>query len=308
MDYSGFRDMLVRLPRLCDESGESAALHELQTHLEQLAQFRKTLTPDDESRHIDAFRRACHYLILQSEFNYYVFTRPRGYPGDFMTQELIWNGRTIGGEYRYRGVSRTGQLLTSLTLDMAAPRANEERMNRLAHLIRDKRFRSVASIGSGSAIEYWGADGEMPDTIFLLDQDAEALARAKQFGRYGNRDVKYCEENVVKFILRNARCQHLGIRDLIYSFGLLDYFPMQMAKRILECLWISVKPGGRMLVTNAHPDTSTRLWMEWGGEWYLQYKTEEEMRSLATGLEGVAEVTYDMDSQGVYQYLTIERE
>ena len=308
MDYSSFKEMLTQLTGICNEKGEPAAFSVLHTHLEELSSLRATLTPEEESRHIDAFRRSCHYLILQSEFNYYVFTRPRGYPGDFMTQELIWNGRTIGGQYRYKGVSRTGELLTSLTLDMAAPRANEERMVRLAKLVREGRNRSVASIGAGSAIEYWGAEENIPDTIFLLDQDELALARAKQYGRFGDCDVKYCKENIVKFILRNSRCLHLGARDLIYSFGLLDYFPVPMAKRIIEALWVSVNSGGRLLVTNAHPGTSTRIWMEWGGEWYLNYKTEDEMLELAEGLEGVASVSCDMDTQHVYQYLTIEKE
>lgn len=307
MDYTVFRDMLTQLPRISDESGEPAALLELESHLRELSKFRSTLSHSEEISHIDIFRRVSHYLILQSEFNYYVFARPRGYPGDFMTQELIWKGRTIGGQYRYRGVSRTGELLTSLTLDMAAPRANEERMKRLSQLVQDPNLVSVASIGCGSAIEFWGAGEIIPESIFLLDQDDEALARAKQYGRFGNRDVKFCKENIVKFILRNSRCLHLGMRDLIYSFGLLDYFPMQMAKRIIESLWVSVNSGGRLLITNAHPGNPTRLWMEWGGEWYLNYKTEEQMRELVVGLDGLASVSYEIDSQNVYQYLTIQK-
>ena len=117
----------------------------------------------------------------------------------------------------------------------------------------------------------------------------------------------FCCDNILKFILRNPRSGQLGQRDLIYSLGLLDYFSLQAAKRIIAALWPSVAPGGRLLVTNAHPMNPTRLWMEWGGGWFLDYKTEDEMRSLATGLEGMAAASYEIDPFGVYQYVSIKK-
>ena len=308
MEYTHFRDTLAELSQLAEERGEHTAFRELETALAQLSELRSTLSSSDEIRHIDAFRRASHHLILQSEFNYYVFTKPRGYSGDFVTQEMIWMGRMERGDHRYRGISNTGKLLTALTFDMAASHANEARVKRLSSILQNSGFKQVASIGCGAGIEYREVNGKLPEDIFLLDQDGDALAQAKASGNFGGSSVTFCEENIIKFILRNVRCQYLGMRDLIYAFGLFDYFPLKTAKRIVALLWVSVLPGGKLLVTNAHPQNPTRLWMEWGGEWYLDYKTEDQMHAIVDGLDGVVDVSYDIDEFGVYQYLTIQKD
>ena len=48
--------------------------------------------------------------------------------------------------------------------------------------------------------------------------------------------------------------------------------------------------------------------MEYVGDWFLKYKDEAQMRELAEGLDGVASVSLEVDSQRVYQYLEIRRE
>jgi hypothetical protein len=47
--------------------------------------------------------------------------------------------------------------------------------------------------------------------------------------------------------------------------------------------------------------------MEWGGDWYLDYKSEATMYELAAPLEGVAEQKVVLDSLGVYQFLEIRK-
>ncbi len=72
-------------------------------------------------------------------------------------------------------------------------------------------------------------------------------------------------------------------------------------------MWVSVAPGGKLLLTNAHLDNPTRVWMEWVSEWYLDYKTQGEFRELADELDQVAQVDYEIDTCGVYQYLSLTK-
>ena len=88
---------------------------------------------------------------------------------------------------------------------------------------------------------------------------------------------------------------------------MLDYFESNSAKRITSGLWKMVAPGGSLLVTNAHPNNLTRFWMEYGGDWFLKYKDEGQMRELAEGLSDVSSVSLRPDSQCIYQYLEIRR-
>jgi hypothetical protein len=118
--------------------------------------------------------------------------------------------------------------------------------------------------------------------------------------------VSYYQDNVLKFALRDPK-NHRNSRDFVYAFGLLDYFPLKSAQRIVHGLWQYVAPGGTLVVTNAHPSNPTRLLMEYGGDWYLQYKDEETMYALALGLEGVVATTLQVDTYGIYQYLNLQK-
>jgi SAM-dependent methyltransferase len=142
---------------------------------------------------------------------------------------------------------------------------------------------------------------------WLLDQDEGALRRAKE--RMGRRDgqIAFHCESVLHFIVRQKRDRQLGERDLIYATGLLDYFTVSSSRKIVQALWPAVAPGGRLIVTNAHPGNPTRAWMEWAADWFLVYKDERAMRSLGEGLDGTASVSVQMDPFGVYQDLIVTR-
>lgn len=90
-------------------------------------------------------------------------------------------------------------------------------------------------------------------------------------------------------------------------FGLLDYFPAASAKRIVTGLWNLVAAGGRLVVTNAHPSNPTRTYLEYAGDWFLQYKDETTMRALVSDLVGIATTELSIDNLGIYQYLEVKR-
>jgi hypothetical protein len=48
--------------------------------------------------------------------------------------------------------------------------------------------------------------------------------------------------------------------------------------------------------------------LEYGGDWFLKYKSEEEMLELAGGIYDALDVTLSKDTSGVYQYLEIRKE
>jgi hypothetical protein len=62
-----------------------------------------------------------------------------------------------------------------------------------------------------------------------------------------------------------------------------------------------------MILTSAHASNPTRLWMEYVSEWYLIYKTREEMSRTIDGLENLESAEYLMDELTVYQYLILTK-
>ncbi len=307
MDFNSFHDLILSLSDYSARFGEAESLRLLEDALQQLTEKRSLLSQEDDQRDMKEFRRLLHSAFLQSEFGDYVFRRPRGYPGDFVTQEMIWFGRTLGGEHRYRGNTPLGKLLSALTFEMPACKAGEERIRWLQQRVRTGGKR-LASIGCGSGIELWNQKDIDVCDVLLVDQDEGALERAKSQINGCIARTTFVRQNVLKFILRDSADESVSRRDLVYSAGLFDYFDQPSAARLTQALWQMVAAGGCLVVTNAHPANPTRFWMEYVGDWFLKYKDETQMRSLADDLKGVASVTLTLDSQGVHQYLEIRKE
>jgi len=308
MNHHALKAFLLDLPASVNEQGEASCLSRLQAQLAMATAERASWGSDTDEEQCRQFREVVLPVVVESELGAYVNAQPRGYPGDFITQEMIWLGRTCRGSHRYAGRSETGRLINALTLDMANSEANELRARYLREVIGGSGPR-IASVGCASAIEWWeplAAEAHGVD-LFIVDQDEGALASACRHmaGRPGIRITPHLA-NVLRFILSD-NANPMGKRDLVYVFGLLDYFKPESAKRIVAALWRHVAPGGRLVVTNAHPADSTRLWMEYAGDWFLTYKDEATMSELTDDLEDMAGFDLIMDAVGVYLYLNIRR-
>jgi len=304
LDFVPLRDFLLSLPQLANEHGEAACYQQLDAMLQNLAEERKRLGAKAEGASRASFDSLILPLVCQSNFGKHLHDKPRGYPGDYLAQEMIWFGRTGDAHQRYTGTTEIGRLISALTFDMDNCRANEQRVYMLRSLVRTCGPR-LASIGCGSCIELWDVRSLRSDPldIFLLDRDQGALERARAcIGASANYSTSYHCDNILRFALRPSP-QRIGERDLIYLFGLLDYFSAEHAVRVLVSLRRCLASGGLMVATNAHPRNPTRFWMEYAGDWWLNYKDEQTMLGIAGQVPGLDEVRLLTDDWGVYQYL-----
>jgi hypothetical protein len=196
-------EIIESLPCVKKQYGEQECFDRVSDFLTQLSDKRKSLTPDEDALECGRFQEVIQPYGMQSTFLRYVIEKPRGYAGDFVTQEMIWRGRTSGNGHRYAGETEIGRILNSITLDMENCHANEERVYRLRDYIRSSGKR-IASIGCGSCIELW----DLPELrqgswdIFLVDQDELALERAKiEIGALPESSVDFHHNNVLKLAL-----------------------------------------------------------------------------------------------------------
>ena len=303
MNFDRLKSILSSLPEL----GEEATAGLLADELAELTHERATLSPAEEARARCLFQQQMLDKVHESHFCRYAYEKPRGYPGDFVTQEMIWLSRTNGRRFRYAGDTAFGKLINSITMNMENAAANEERVRFLRRLIQQCQGGRVASIGCGSSIELWEAStvaGRQDWDFVLVDQDAGALEAARRAVALPQSQVHHVHDNVLRLILRAE--QRLGQRDLVYLFGLLDYFSVPSARKIVECLWPTIAVGGELVVTNAHPANPSRLWMEYVADWYMDYKTAPQLLGLAERLSD-CQANIHTDSFGVYQYLRLRR-
>lgn len=284
--------------------GEPRAFAGLRSLIAQVDDARRQRP--EQAREVDvAFSQVANPLIHESSVCRYVFDKPRGYAGDFRAMEMIWLGHTAPQHARYLGTTARGALVNAFTLDSENCRANVARVHRFRELLRSLPGGRVAALGAGSVIEVDEAYafGCAPLALHLFDQDEGALEAAAAKLEKWPCELALHRGNVVRTVLR-ARDERY---DLMYSSGMFDYFELAAARRLVARLWKRVAAGGRLVITNAHPDNPTRTWMELVADWYLVYKTPAEMRSLADGLDGLADLSLECDDEGVYQYLTLRR-
>jgi extracellular factor (EF) 3-hydroxypalmitic acid methyl ester biosynthesis protein len=296
-----FAKTLRQLPRAA-KINKAMAYQKVHSFLEFLELIRSTLPPEHEKQLKAVFKQHVLPYTMQSDFCRYCHEKPKGYAGDFMCMEKIWAGRQgLVAEQE----TVVGRVLTDLTLNSANCKANEYRVHYLSQFLMKFHNARVASVGSGSVIEVRELykTGSLQETEFhLFDSDPDT------FELIG----LYCPELLPKlsFYAGNALktfAQTKSSFELVYSSGLFDYLHLALAKRFISTLWRKVKPGGTLLIINADPHNPTRLWMEYVAEWYMEYKTSEQMLGLAENLEDVKSVTVKQDPFSVYHYLEIVR-
>ena len=306
MTFLEFHDLILSLPSVASREGETACARLLDAALADLSLRRSQLSLDEDAREIQEFRRLLLPLLQESAFIDDAYRKPRGHAGDFVTQEMIWRGRTAGDVDRRRGRSLLGQLLNALTFEMAYCKASQERV----YVLRDRIRRAgpcVASIGSGAGIELWTDDATDGRRILLLDSDGGALARARANIRGAGGTVTYVEQDISRFIVRGPDDPQFRECDLVYSIGLFDGLDVSEATYAVRGLWPIVARGGDLVITNAHPGNPSRYWLEYACDWFLAYKGQAAMMAMADALGDVAQATVTLDRQGVYQYLEITK-
>ena len=236
----------------------------------------------------EAMRRWCkahplHAMVLQDPFTHRAVTKPRGYAGDAVMMDFIYDGTppagtTAVGSDVFCATTRAGmglsvryrrQLLRSLIDDT---------------VVRHERPR-VLSVAAGHCRELQGSLVTAPGfagEFVALDQDplsCQEIAR-----EHAGRPVRVVNQGVRELAgssQGSVLADELGRFDLIYSAGLYDYLPDALARRLTRRLLAMLRPGGRVLIANFVPGGSGRGYMELFMDWTLVLRSEAQMRELA---------------------------
>ena len=247
-------------------------------------------------------------ITNQGTLNHLFFKKARGYAGDFEMMEKIWAGQQPKGQQTQNSLSQknTSEFVYDEYVNHCAnAKANGYRVHYFAGQILQVTG-DVALIGSGSAIEIGQAATQaslMGHRFHLYDQETEALAFVQN--KYQSLKAKLiCKSgSIFKHIFSLPKSYF----SLCYSSGLFDYLTLDKAKKLVRALWESVDIGGRLIITNAAPTNPSKFYMEQSLDWYLIYKTESEMYSLADGLDNIGEISCHKDPYGVYLYLELKK-
>jgi hypothetical protein len=274
----------------------------LREHLERLratlGELRRKGT-DDSWEIVRAWLRAhpVWSLMQQDPFIRRANEKPRGYPGDAVLIDYIYDTPSVKAEIA--ALPAQAAVVHDFATSAAAPRAVRYRRQFAAKTIDEVALSRgagtrVVSMAAGHLREAELSDAAQAGNVefVAIDQDAESLETIRR--SMGSIKVETIEGSVRQILAGKLR---IPDADLVYALGLFDYLQQPVAKRFAELMLEAVRPGGVMLIPNFLPGIGDIGWMESFMDWKLIYRRDAEMLDLLNdwALVSRAEIHRDPD-------------
>jgi extracellular factor (EF) 3-hydroxypalmitic acid methyl ester biosynthesis protein len=291
----------------CDRPGSAI---DLLRH--SLADARRACKYPDKWRSLVQRRVRTHpalHLAHEDPFVERCYSKPRGYPGDAVMLDFIY--RDEANRTLVERASRLGRAMHAVNSTTPAPRAVRNRCRLLADEIDGLCARNadaeVLSIACGHLREAGHSHairGGAFRRAVALDQDRESLAVVQRdYGSLGVETLEGCVKTVI------ARQRYLGGFDFVYAAGLYDYLNDRFGARLLLAMFEMLKPGGKLWIANFLPDIPDVGFMEALMDWWLIYRTPEQLRMLTARLpvEQMAEVRTFTETENNIVFLEVQK-
>lgn len=221
-------------------------------------------------------------VLHQDPLTHRSFLKPRGYQGDAELLDMIYRRSFL--EYGYSNVSQIGQAIFGVTIDGQAPSSVRTRLETLSKWLKQaiNSYDSpcLLSVACGHMRELspkYGIDIEPIGTWVGLDQDEKSLSVV--CADYPSPKIQTIRGSISTVVAGRLTLDRF---DIIYSTGLFDYLPDEVASRVIRSLSRMLHPKGKMLIANYRPGIPDAGYMEVFMDWQLIYRTEEMLRALLT--------------------------
>jgi hypothetical protein len=250
-------------------------------------------------------------LLHQDPFTWRAFSKPRGYAGDAEMLDFIYAPEDGFALPSLEGISELGKLISHYTSNGLAPRAVRARrriiIDKLNNLAISKPKPHVLSLACGHLHEAKQCTAFTEGKIgryVAVDQDTMSLAFVER--ELGPLGVETINASVRDFLKRRVAVSGF---DLIYVLGLHDYLSVPIAQRLSEVLFEMLNPGGQLVITNYLPNLVDSGYMEAFMDWWLIYRTQEQLVQLAETIsqEHIEAIRFFSEENQVIAFLEVER-
>ncbi|WP_027088069.1 class I SAM-dependent methyltransferase [Cohnella panacarvi] len=274
-----------------------------------LGQIRRTLTAEAWKTFINDCRAHPVMGIFQQDpFTRRCYQKPRGYPGDPVVMDLIYNEdpELIAS---LKQESDLGLRIYREFLKHPETSAVRSRKAILTSKIDETLQRcpspAIMSVGCGHLREAEACQG-MRDhqavRFTAIDQDTASLevVRKTWNGRIGTASTSVVD------ILRKDTIRDTGF-DLIYAAGLYDYLNDNLSERLTAALFGKLRSGGKLLIANFIAEPPNVAFMEACMDWWLIYRVEEDMIRMTARIDRkkLAELRLYTDDTGCIMFLEL---
>ncbi len=233
-----------------------------------------------------------------------IFRKPLGYAGDFVVIDSFYE-ESVSCDPE---LERWDSYIQSLAATKAVRNRKSffiEVFNEKAKTHLDTGFRML-DVACGScrdvkeAIESSGASSGNAE-IHCIDFEPKAIEFSKELLRDHLAQVTFHTENILKY-------QTPDKFDFVWSAGLFDYFSDKVFVRMLQRFREWLLPNGEAIVGNFCSSNPSLGAMEFG-DWFLNYRDEEQLRDLAlqAGFRR-EEVSFSKEEQGINLFLRLRKD
>lgn len=256
----------------------------LDDHFAKIWSLAQDFSEEEMQRHRRYYQNQLLPFFEVSPYNKRVYEKPLGYAGDFVMMLYIC-------EDGYEGNSTYAKLIHRYSMNIPAARANRNKKDFFKKQINEtlNKFENpkITSIASGPAVEILEVLAENPlaQKAHFTCLDFEILAlnyikeKVEQMDFSFNIDYKHIN---IHNLLKYEKLKTLfDDQNLIYSYGLIDYFSDKIAAKTIEVLFKKLKRGGKLIVANVSAPNPHRAYLELLGEWFVNYRNEEDLVRLA---------------------------
>jgi SAM-dependent methyltransferase len=228
------------------------------------------------------------------------YVKPFGYPGDFYLIDHIYSNH-VNRDKKYRNWDIYYQNQEGT---MAVRNRKDYFLDQCLRLsLKKQGAKKVLILGSGPATdvnEFLNMYGGNDISFDLVDYDQNAIDYSSAKNKEFEKLISYHKVNVLRF-------EPSRRYDLIWSAGLFDYFKDKHFVYLLKKYINYVAEGGELVVGNFSTDNPSQILMEVVSEWYLNYRSREDLLKIA-GDAGLLNrnVFVDAEALGVNLFLNIQ--
>lgn len=263
----------------------------------------------------ETFRLLCGPWAYKGKIVKRAFEKPRGYPGDYLMLEAIYDNKSVSEDIGY-----CADMYILNNKYAIAVRNRKDMMKDILIDYISNNFSSdinILNIACGSCreiAETFSSKFKPNNKVnfSLVDHDEEALVFSKKvlgFIKSEYVNFKFLQHNVLKHLKEEERYINiLGKYDLVYTIGLPDYVPDKIFKRLISFWFKLLKPKGSLIL--AHKDTSIYkpISTDWWADWTFFPRDEKNLLSMISECEiNNFDLKVEREKSNLIMFLTITK-
>ncbi|MCK5580216.1 MAG: hypothetical protein KAJ18_02980 [Candidatus Omnitrophica bacterium] len=274
----------------------------------------KNISPGGAEKIRFLFRESVFEYIFKSDLLRRFYEKPRGYPGDYMMFEMIYDqynsSKGIGAYF--------DKFIIDNTLSSAVINRKEIMKKILAEFFAstERDVVNIANLGCGGCRElreFFSESRNVSKRVncSLVDQDMEGLALSeKELSSYPNVRMRIYNQSVIQILGLTDKKDpaFFDNYDLIYSMGLIDYFLNSTLERFIEFFYNKLRPGGTLVVASCDSQyPEVYLPLGWFCDWNFYKRDAVALQNFFRKFLGAMSVEIIREENGHVFFLIVKK-